>query len=259
MTKRIFVFLKGLAITSLLMFFSSCNSETKEPLRIAVASNLRYTLEELNAEFEKKTGFKVEMSVASSGKLTAQIQNGAPFDIFLSANKKYPQFLFKNGFSVEKPKLFCSGLLVYWTNKELNLKGDIFELKSTNIQRIAIANPKIAPFGMATIDALKNISIYDSVKTKIIYAENVSQISQYVLNNNVDVGFTGKSIVLSPKLKNKGKWFDVDENLYNQIEQYVLLLKRAEQQESAQEYYEFLFSKEAKRIFKKYGYKNIDF
>ncbi len=259
MTKDVFFFLKRLIVVCFILFFVSCNSKTKEPLHIAAASNLRYALEELNAEFEKEKGIKVEMSAASSGKLTAQIQNGAPFDVFLSANKKYPQVLFKNGFAVNKPKLFCSGLLVYWTDKKLDLKGTISEIISADIQRVAIANPQNAPFGQATVQALKKSFLFDSIQAKLIFAENVSQISQYVLNNNVDIGFTGKSIVLSPKMKNKGKWFDVDEELYQPIEQFVILLKRAEQKKSAQLYYQFLFSKKAQSIFKKYGYKNIDF
>ena len=259
MIKRVSVFFKALIIMGLIPFFLSCNSNKTKPLRIAAASNLRYVLEELNAEFEKETGIKVEMSVASSGKLTAQIQNGAPFDVFLSANKKYPQFLFNNGFSTKKPKLFCSSLLVYWTNKEIVLKGDIYELELANIQRIAIANPQNAPFGQATVQALKSLLIYDSVKAKIVFAENVSQISQYVLNNNVDVGFSSKSLVLSPKLKGRGKWFDVDENLHEPINQFVILLKQKKLNKNANKYYKFLFTKKAQNIFKSYGYKNIEF
>ncbi|MEN8122013.1 MAG: molybdate ABC transporter substrate-binding protein [Bacteroidota bacterium] len=236
----------------------SCNSNKTETLRIAAASNLRYALEELNAEFEKGTNIKVEMSAASSGKLTAQIQNGAPFDIFLSANKKYPDYLFENGFGLEKPKLFCSGLIVYWTNKGINLKGDIYEIADEKIKKIAIANPQNAPFGQASVQVLKSIGIYDSVKQKVIFAENVSQISQYVLNNNVDVGFSSKSLVLSPKLKGKGKWFDVDESLYKPIEQFVLLLKGKRQNKNAKNYYEFLFSQNAQKILKEYGYKTIE-
>ena len=258
MIKSLKDFILILIITGLTHVFFSCNSnEKKEPLRIAAASNLRYALEEINAEFEKETNIKVEMSAASSGKLTAQIQNGAPFDIFLSANKKYPNYLFENGFGINEPKLFCSGLVVYWTNKELYLKGDILEINSEKIKRIAIANPQNAPFGQATVEALKSISIYDTIKSKVVFAENVSQISQYVLNNNVDVGFTSKSVVLSPKLKGKGKWFNVDKNLYQPIEQFVLLLKRDKQNKNAKNYHEFLFSKKAQNILKDYGYKII--
>jgi len=194
-----------LFVTFTFVVSSCCSNNSSIPLRIAAASNLRYALEEINAEFEKETNIKVEMSAASSGKLTAQIQNGAPFDIFLSANKKYPYYLYENGFSIEKPKLFCCGLVVYWTNKDLNLKGDILEIKSENIQKIAIANPQNAPFGIAAVEALNSVSVYDSIKPKVIFAENVSQISQYVLNNNVDVGFTSKSVVLSPKSKKSRK------------------------------------------------------
>ncbi len=255
MIKSLKDFILILILTSFAHSFFSCNSNKKEPLRIAAASNLRYAMEELNAEFEKETNVNVEMSAASSGKLTAQIQNGAPFDIFLSANKKYAFYLYENGFGTEKPGLFCSGLIVYWTNKDMNLTGDIREILTKKIKRIAIANPQNAPFGQATVEALKSISIYDFIKQKVVFAENVSQISQYVLNNNVDIGFTSKSLVLSPKLKGKGVWFDVDESLYKPIDQFVLLLKRDKLNENAKKYYEFLFSEKAQNIFKKYGYK----
>ena len=129
-------------LTGFALIFFSCNSNKKEPLRIAAASNLRFVLEELHAEFEKETNINVEMSAASSGKLTAQIQNGAPFDVFLSADKKYTFYLYENGFGTEKPSLFCSGLIVYWTNKDMNLTGDIREILANKIKRIAIANPE---------------------------------------------------------------------------------------------------------------------
>ena len=247
-------FVLSIVFSVLILFSSACSSESEEnTLRIAAASNLRYALEEINTQFKKETNIKVEMSAASSGKLTAQIQNGAPFDLFLSADKKYSFYLYENGFANEKPKLFCSGLLVYWTNKNLSLKGDIREVAARNIQKIAIANPKNAPFGQATVEALKSLSIYDSILPKVIFAENVSQISQYVLNNNVDIGFSSKSLVLSPKLLNKGKWFDVDKKLYKPVEQYILLLKN--DNKNAKKYYEFLFTPSAQNILKKYGYK----
>jgi molybdate transport system substrate-binding protein len=243
----------------MMIIITSCNLTNKNNVvHVAAASNLRYALEEINLEFEKISGVKLEMSVASSGKLTAQIQNGAPFDIFLSANKKYPFYLFEKGFGVSKPKLFCNGLLIYWTIKDIKLKGDLQEIANSNIQKIALANPNNAPFGIASVEALKSISLYDSVSKKLIFAENVSQISQYVLNNNVDIGFTGKSIVLSPKLKGRGQYFDVDEKLYSPIEQYVLLLKNGASNNNAQKYIDFLFSDSAQSIFKRYGYKIPD-
>lgn len=246
-----FLFLTGLALLA-----QSCNNDKQNSvLRIAAASNLRYALEEINTEFEKGNGIKVEMSAASSGKLTAQIQNGAPFDVFLSANKKYPQYLYDKGFGQCEPRLFCYGLLVYWAIKDLKLKSDMRKITGAGIHKIAIANPKNAPFGIAAVEALKSISAYGRIKNKVVFAENVSQISQYVLNNNVDVGFTGKSIVLSPKLKNKGKWFDVDEDLYHPIGQYVLLLKNNKTDNNAQKYIDYLNSPQAQKVFMRYGYK----
>jgi molybdate transport system substrate-binding protein len=149
-------------------------------------------------------------------------------------------------------------LLIYWTIKDLKLKGDLQEITNSNIRKIALANPNNAPFGIASVEALKSLFLYDTLKNSLVFAENVSQISQYVLNNNVDIGFTGKSIVLSPKLKGRGQYFDVDEKLYSPIEQYVLLLKNGASNNNAQKYIDFLFSDSAQSIFKRYGYKIPD-
>ncbi|MBN1253418.1 MAG: molybdate ABC transporter substrate-binding protein [Bacteroidales bacterium] len=237
----------------LLMFFSfSCNSHNKnENLKIAVASNLRFAIEEINSEFEKQTGKSVEIISASSGKLTAQITNGAPFDIFVSANKKYAQKLFDEGFSKENPEILCNGVLVLWSNSAI--EPELNELtQNSDLKAIAIANPQNAPYGIAAVEVLKATNIYDSIQSKLIFAESVLQLNQYIVNKAAQVGFTSKSIVLSNKLKNVGKWTEIDENLYSPIEQFVLLLN--ENSNSAKVYKQFLFSDKSKSILIKYGY-----
>jgi len=237
-----------------LILLSACgNTEKKtKTVQLAAAANLRYALEDINTAFEQKTGIKVEMSTASSGKLTAQIKNGAPYEIFLSANKKYPDYLFENGFALQKPEKVCRGILVLWTTK--NRLPSVKDLCNADIQSIAVANPQNAPFGFAAIEVLKATNRYECLKDKIIYTENVSQISQYVVNKNADIGFTSKSIILSNQLKGKGKWIEIADSLYSPLYEYVILTKNGENKAEVQKYYDFLFSQEAKNILKENGY-----
>ncbi len=241
-----------------LFILSSCTSNVKKKnntVTVAAAANLRYVLEDINRAFEKKTGVHIEMSTASSGKLTAQIKNGAPYEVFLSANKKYPDYLYKNGFSLNKPKKVCKGVLVLWTTKDIELNRNLKELCNLNIETLAVANPQNAPFGKAAVETLKSLNIYKCLEQKIIYTENVSQISQYVVNKNADIGFTSKSIVLSTHLKNKGRWIELPDTLYEDLSEYAILTKNAENKLNAKNYYQFLFSKDAQKIFEENGYK----
>ncbi|MCF6240347.1 MAG: molybdate ABC transporter substrate-binding protein [Bacteroidales bacterium] len=241
-------------------FISSCKTDRKKTpntVTVAAAANLRYALDNINKAFEKKTGIKIEMSTASSGKLTAQIQNGAPYELFLSANKKYPDYLYENGFALTEPKRICRGILVLWTTKDIPIEQSLNNLCSLKIKSLAIANPQNAPFGMAALETLKSLNVYKCFKSKIIYTENVSQISQYVVNQNADIGFTSKSIVLSTQLKAKGKWIRLADTLYKPINEYVILTKNAANKKNAKSYYQFLFSEEAQKIFKENGYETL--
>lgn len=241
---------------TILSIYLSCNStHSSKSLRVATAANLRFAMEELNLAFENETGFNVEMITASSGKLTAQIKNGAPFNVFLSASLMYPQTLFQQGYTESKPQLFCKGLLVIWTNKNILIDSTLEFIKSTDIQKIAIANPQNAPYGIAAEEILKNLNLYDTIKSKLIYAENVSQLNQYVLNKATDVGLTSKSAVLSPQLKNTGIWKELNHELYSPVMQYAVVLKSpAGQIEKAKKYVDFLKSKKAVSILNSYGY-----
>lgn len=246
-----------LSIIFVIFILSACSKKqdrSSQTVTVAAAANLRYALHNINSAFEKKTGVKVQMSTASSGKLTAQIQNGAPYDVFLSANKKYPDYLYEKGFAYHEPKKVCDGILVLWTNKDLNLMKNLANLCSLKIKTLAIANPQNAPFGMAAIETLNSLGVYKCFERKIIYTENVSQISQYVLNQNADIGFTSKSIVLSPQLKGKGKWLVLSDTLHKPLSEYVILTKRAKNNKYAKQYYHFLFSNKAQSIFKENGY-----
>ena len=239
-------------------FLFSCNISDKEELiRVAAAANLRFVMEEINVAFEKETTIRVEMVTASSGKLTAQIKSGAPYEVFLSANFKYPNILYLEGYAENAPVLFCKGSLVVWTNKKKLLEPPLVNLADPKVGKIGIANPKNAPYGMAAEELLKNIGLYDSVRTKLVYAENVSQLNQYVLNEAVDIGITAKSAIMTSKLKGVGEWKAIDTAHHKSINQYLIKLKLKKLKTvKVNQYLNFLRSPKAKSIFNKYGYSN---
>jgi molybdate transport system substrate-binding protein len=221
-------------------------------IRVATAANVSYAMAELKEIFEashKET--KVNIILGSSGKLTAQIVHGAPYDIFLSANMKYPLKLYDEGKALVKPIIYAKGSLVIFTTKDdIDLSKGINIVK--DVKKIALANYKVAPYGKASVEAIKNAGLYDEVNSKFVNAESITQTLQYTMSAT-DIGFIAKSSIFSDKLTKfnvKGKyWVDVDSSLYKPIEQGVALLN-----EEALEFYNFLFSKEAKEVFIKYGY-----
>jgi len=217
-------------------------------LLVAAAGNTTYALPALKQKFnELYPNINVKFIISSSGKLTAQIQNGAPFDVFLSANMKYPNYLYSKKLAVTKPKIYTKGALVLLSiTKKLKNLNDL-----KNVQTIAIANVKTAPYGKAAIEVLKNAKLYNMVKNKLVYAETVNQVVSYV-KNAVEAGFVAKSSMFSPKMKKyKNNWININQNLYSPIEQGIVIIKDSPQ---ARKFYNFILSKKAKTVFKKYGY-----
>jgi len=226
-------------------------------IRVAIAADAQFVARKLAADFEKKTAIRVEVIPGSSGNLTALIENGAPYDIFLSADMHYPEKLYKAGFALEKPKIYAFGKLVLWSINERDLSKGIQIVLSPDIHTIAIANPKFAPYGLAAVEALTKSRLYNTIKSKIVLGENIGQVDQYLLSNVTDLAFTAKSIVKDPAMKDKGKWVEVDDTLYKPIAQGVIILKypKGINQIAAKKFYRFLFSPAAKNIFTLYGYK----
>ncbi|NPA12871.1 MAG: molybdate ABC transporter substrate-binding protein [Aquificae bacterium] len=223
-------------------------------LTIASAANVQFAVKELINSYKKSyPNVEIKTVVASSGKLTAQILRKAPYDVFLSADMKYPLFLYRKGFTVGKPKVYAEGRLVLWTTKEIPLKG-IDTLKEGFIKKVAMANPKTAPYGRASLEVLKNTGLYKYVKGKLVYGESIAQTSQYIYKGLVDIGFTAKSVVLSPEVKGKGKWVEIDKKLHSPIKQAVVILKNGSDLQQAKRFVEFLLSTEGKKILQKYGY-----
>lgn len=226
-------------------------------ITVAVATNVSFAIEELQKRFKLLyPDITVQTILGSTGKLTAQIENGAPYDILMAADMAYPNALYKNSFAVTKPKVYAQGSLALLTTKALNLSTGIRVLQSAKVHKIAIANPKTAPYGKASLEALKSAKIYNSIKGKLVYAQGVSQTAIYA-TKAADIGFIAKSSLYAPQMlqyKEGKNWVDVDSRLYTPIKQGIVILQHARKSEAATAFYNFIFSQKAKDIFKKYGY-----
>jgi molybdate transport system substrate-binding protein len=226
-----------------------------QKVTVVVAANAQYAMKEVEKQYEKETGKEIELIIGSSGKLTAQIREGAPFDIFLSADMEYPQILFKEGFAVSEPRIYGYGSLVLWTMKALSL-SNINILLSPEIKTVAIANPKVAPYGVAAVAVMNYYKIYEKIESRLVYGESISQTSQYINSKTADIGFTAKSVVLSPEMQGQGKWIEIDKKAYQPIAQGAILLKSSKERNGAEAelFYNYLYSNKAKKVFEKYGY-----
>ncbi len=226
-------------------------------INIAVAANVSYAIDELKAEFNKLyPDTKVDVTLGSTGKLTAQIKNGAPYQILMGANMKYPQALYNDGLAVTRPLVYAQGSLAYLSSKQQDFSKGIALVKDSGIKKIAVANPKTAPYGKAAVEAMKNGGVYDAVKGKYVFAESISQTVSYAVTA-ADIGFIAKSSLYSSKMKQYKKgvnWNDVNPKLYTPINQGIVVLKTGETNSEVAAFYAFMLSAKAKKIFNAYGY-----
>lgn len=239
----------------ILIFVLHLSAQTK--ITVAVAANMQYTMEALKAEFNKTDNTEIDVVLGASGKLTQQIMQSAPFDIFISADTAFPKKLSESGFTALLPKVYAQGLLVLWSAKDnIQPTADLKLLLNDNIQHIAIANPETAPYGTAAEFILKKYNLYDKVSSKLVTGESITQTSQFIATKAADIGFTAKSIVISNEMKGKGKWVEMKSSDYPPIKQAAVLLKYGQENHAAEakKFYGFLFSSRAKAIYKKFGY-----
>jgi len=226
-------------------------------IQIAVAANVSYAIDDLKKEFNKvHPDTKVQVVLGSSGKLTAQIKHGAPYQLFMSANMKYPEALYADKIAVTKPLVYAQGTLAYLSSKSQDFSKGISLVKDENIKKIAVANPKTAPYGKATIEAMKNATVYEDVKNKFVFAESISQTVSYTVTAT-DIGFIAKSSLYSPKMKQYKEdinWKEVDRKLYTPIKQGMVILKKGESNSEVRAFYDFMLSPKAQKILTEFGY-----
>ncbi len=223
-------------------------------LRVAVAANLQGVIKVLAKDFKEKTGIEVEPIVGSSGNLATQIKNGAPFDVFLSADISFPEGLFNDGFATKAPEVYAYGSLVIVSTQEIGFENWERVLLSARINKIAIANPKIAPYGKAAEETLTKKGIWTDIQPKIVQGESIAQVNTYITTGVADVGFTTQSLIKDSEGKTKLYWKLIDPKTYTPIKQGMVIIKASKAQADAEKFYQYILSPDAKKILKAYGY-----
>ncbi len=239
------------------LLFSACGGKHSADLVIATAANMQFAMEALAEAFTAKTGIACQLIISSSGKLTAQIKEGAPFDVFVSADMKYPTELFAAGLTLQEPQIYAYGQLVLWSRKGTS-PPNIQDLPQPTIRHIALANPKTAPYGQAAMEVLTHYKLLEQVEEKLVYGESIAQTNQFILSEAAEVGFTAQSVVRSPRMKEEGHWSAIPQDIYRPIAQGIVLLQGDRVHTGAQAFYDFIFSSEARRILEAYGYQVVD-
>lgn len=224
-------------------------------IKVAAAANLQSVVKALGADFKQKTGITIEPILGASGNLTTQIKSGAPFDVFLSADMNFPETLFKEGFGVKKPVAYARGSLIICSRQDIGFENWERVLLTPRINKIAIANAAIAPYGKAANEVLKMKGILDDVQPKIVTGESISQVNTYITTGVADVGFTTQALVKDPNNKIKLYWQVIDPKSYAPIEQGMVILKHGAANPDAQKFYDYMMSAAAKKILEDFGYR----
>jgi molybdate transport system substrate-binding protein len=228
-----------------------------QQIRVAAAADLKFAMTGMAAEFEKQTGTSVLVTYGSSGNFFSQVENGAPFDLFFSADIDYPRKLEAAGLA-EPGTLYeyAVGRLVIWTPGDSKLdvaKLGWETLQDASVQKIAIANPDHAPYGRAAVAALEKAGIYEFVKAKLVYGENISQAAQFVQSGNAQAGIIALSLAVSPAMKG-GKQWEVPANMHPAIVQGAIVLKNAKDKEAARTFLNYAKSEKGRAMLAKYGF-----
>lgn len=228
-----------------------------EELAIAAASDLNFAMKEMVSKFEIATGAKVNVSFGSSGHFFAQIQNGAPFDLYFSADIGYPKKLEEAGLTVSGTLYrYAVGRIVLWVPKtsKLDIAQGLDVLRNSGIKKVAIANPKHAPYGRAAVSAMNYFQVYNSVKERLAFGGSVSQAAQFVESGAADIGIIALSLVLAPTMKASGRYWEVPLEAHPAIEQGAVILKRSTRQDLARKFMDFMKDSEAREIMRRYGF-----
>lgn len=225
-----------------------------EQALVAVAANFIPPFREIAIEFEASSGHTLRVATGSTGNFYSQIKNGAPFDVFLSADADRPKLLEGEGLGVKNSRFtYAIGRLVLWSPNPDLMKGEQ-TLRSERFKHLAIANPKTAPYGGAAIQTMQKLGVWEKVQPRIVMGENLSQTMGFIESGNAELGFVALSQVIDPKLKDKGARWDVPKDLHEPIKQDVILLTTGQQNPAARALMEFIGSPKAQAIIERYGY-----
>jgi len=240
-------------------------SVSAQQITVAAAADLNYALKDLRLRFEHKTGDKVTLSFGASGNLFAQIQSGAPFDLFFSADEEYPKKLAEAGLA-EKASLrtYAIGHLVLWVPNGVGLDRDHLPgpdtllrdiLLQPSIQHIAIANPKTAPYGRAAMAALEHFGLKDKVAAKLVFGENVSQAAQFVQSGNAQAGLIPLSLAMAPAMQGLGHYWELPADSYPELRQTAVIVSSSKRKATAQTFLDYVTSAEGTAVLEQYGFR----
>jgi molybdate transport system substrate-binding protein len=246
-----------LAIFLLLSIASPHASASAGQITVAAAADLTFVFKDVGAQFRAATGNTIKLSYGSSGNFFSQIKNGAPYDMFFSADVDYPKKLEAAGLT-EPGTLYeyATGKLVLWvpSKSKLDLSQGLKVLLDPSISKIAIANPAHAPYGAAAVAALQHEGLYDQLKGKIVKGENISQTAQFVESGNADIGMLALSLALAPAMKDEGRYVEIPSSDYPPIIQALVILKSAPDKETAQQFFKFIKSPAIVALMGRYGF-----
>ena len=251
MSKRIRNLLASVAVICICEFCAA------QSITVAAAADLQFAMQDVAAQFQKETGKELKLIYGSSGNFFQQLQNGAPFDMFFSANLDYPKKLESAGLTEPGSYYqYAKGKIVLWVLKDskLDVSSGLQALLNASIKKIAVANPQHAPYGQAAVAAMQKEGIYDKVKDKFVLGENISQTASFVMSGSADIGIVALSLALSPNMKDKGRYFEVPAGDYPPINQACVILRSAENKETAKQFLSFIKTAEVAETFRKYGF-----
>ncbi|MGO9865967.1 MAG: molybdate ABC transporter substrate-binding protein [Terriglobales bacterium] len=240
-----------------LLLFTGCCAAAQE-ITVAAAADMSAALPQLAAIYTKNTGQTVKLVFGSSGNLTTQTRNGAPYDVFMSADEDYPRQLIADGLAVQTTLYrYAVGRLVLWVPADSPLdlsKLGMTALLEPSVKKIAMANPTHAPYGRAAEAALRHFGIYEQVSSRLVLGENVSQAAQFVESGNAQAGLIALSHALAPALKDKGRYWTVPLDAYPTLNQAAVVLSKSKQQEAARKFLEFLRGPDSSSLLASYGF-----
>jgi len=247
-----------LLVFVLVFLLISCNSSQNfklenQTLTIAAAANLEAVLREIGKDFQAETKLKPTFSFSATGNLAKQIENGAPFDLFMAADVKTIDLLIAKDHVINSSKkIYAQGRLVLYYTNSITV-NDLLDLTKSDFKQIAIASPELAPYGLAAKQALQNIGIWSNIEKKIVYAENVNMALQYAKTGNVQAAFVARSLV-----DDKDKYLIVDESLHFPLDQALAVVTRSKNKELAKKFILFLTTQKSKALLEKFGYSIVE-
>ena len=226
-----------------------------EKITIAAAADLKFAMDEIIGSFKKQQpGSEIDVIYGSSGKFLTQIQQDAPFDLFFSADIAYPRELARKGLAASEVKPYAIGRLVLWSNSMDVTKITLDGLTAATITRIAIANPKHAPYGKRAEEAMKSAGLWDKLQPKLVLGENIAHAAQFVQTGNAQVGIIALSLALNPELANKGGYYLLPAKLHTPLEQGYIITKRGADKRLARKFSDFMTTRASRTIMAKYGF-----